>query len=104
MSLRLTPCSIVAAYGVGRVLTSTTPAPSQPGTRRSTLDAQLPLGGWPDAALTEILSARPGLGELTLVWPTLAGLTAAGERVVLIAPPTCSIRMRGCRLASISAG
>ena len=52
------------------------------------LYAQLPLGGWPDAALTEILSARSGLGELTLVWPTLARLTAVGERVVLIARPT----------------
>lgn len=61
-------------------------ASTQP-TGHSALDAQLPLGGWPDAALTEILSARPGLGELTLVWPTLARLTAAGERVVLIAPP-----------------
>lgn len=56
-------------------------------TGHAALDAQLPFGGWPDAALTEILSARPGLGELTLLWPTLARLTAAGERVVLIGPP-----------------
>jgi len=44
------------------------------------------LEGWPDAALTEIFSARSGIGELTLVWPTLARPTAVGERVVLIAP------------------
>lgn len=56
-------------------------------TGHAALDAQLPFGGWPDAALTEILSVRPGLGELTLLWPTLARLTAAGERVVLIGPP-----------------
>ncbi|WP_082066409.1 translesion DNA synthesis-associated protein ImuA [Pseudomonas oryzihabitans] len=61
-------------------------ASAQP-TGHAALDAQLPFGGWPDAALTEILSVRPGLGELTLLWPTLARLTAAGERVILIAPP-----------------
>jgi len=61
-------------------------ASAQP-TGHAELDAQLPFGGWPDAALTEILSVRPGLGELTLLWPTLARLTAAGERVILIAPP-----------------
>jgi len=61
-------------------------ASAQP-TGRAGLDAQLPFGGWPDAALTEILSVRPGLGELTLLWPTLAHLTAAGKRVILIAPP-----------------
>ncbi|MDR6680195.1 translesion DNA synthesis-associated protein ImuA [Pseudomonas oryzihabitans] len=60
---------------------------SQHPTGHAELDAQLPLGGWPDAALTEILSAHPGLGELRLVWPTLARLAAAGERLVLIAPP-----------------
>lgn len=61
-------------------------ASAQP-TGHAALDAQLPFGGWPDAALTEILSVRPGLGELTLLWPTLARLTASGERVILIAPP-----------------
>lgn len=61
-------------------------ASAQP-TGHAALDTQLPFGGWPDAALTEILSVRPGLGELTLLWPTLARLTAAGERVILIAPP-----------------
>jgi len=50
-------------------------ASAQP-TGHAGLDAQLPFGGWPDAALTEILSARPGLGELTLLWPTLARLEA----------------------------
>lgn len=51
------------------------------------LDAILPLGGWPEAALTEILLAAPGLGELHLLWPSLARLTQAAERVVLVAPP-----------------
>ena len=39
-------------------------ASAQP-TGHAALDAQLPFGGWPDAALTEILSVCPGLGELT---------------------------------------
>lgn len=51
------------------------------------LDAVLPSGGWPEAALSEILMAKEGVGELQLVWPTLARLSAAGERIVLVAPP-----------------
>ncbi|WP_248798257.1 translesion DNA synthesis-associated protein ImuA [Pseudomonas sp. MWU13-2105] len=51
------------------------------------LDAALPGGGWPPAALTEILIAGEGVGELQLVWPTLARLAARGERIVLVAPP-----------------
>ncbi|MDH0647909.1 translesion DNA synthesis-associated protein ImuA, partial [Pseudomonas sp. GD03867] len=51
------------------------------------LDACLPDGGWPVAALSELLLASPGCGELQLLWPTLARLTGAGERVVLVAPP-----------------
>lgn len=51
------------------------------------LDAALPGGGWPDAALSELLIAAPGIGELRLLWPTLARLTAKGERVVLVNPP-----------------
>lgn len=51
------------------------------------LDAALPSGGWPEAALSEILLPLPGLGELTLLWPTLVRLSQAGERLMLIAPP-----------------
>lgn len=53
----------------------------------ATLDQRLPEGGWPPAALSELLLASPGCGELQLLWPTLARLTAGGERVVLVAPP-----------------
>ena len=64
---------------------------SQPSGRQpsghSHLDAALPSGGWPEAALSEILLPRPGLGELRLLWPTLARLSQAGERLALIAPP-----------------
>jgi cell division inhibitor SulA len=51
------------------------------------LDASLPQGGWPSGALTEVLLPLDGVGELALVFPSLARLTQAGQRVVLIAPP-----------------
>lgn len=63
------------------------PAPGAQPTGHAGLDAALPTGGWPEAALSEILVATVGLGELRLVWPTLARLTRSGERVVLVGPP-----------------
>ena len=51
------------------------------------LDRELPGGGWPAGALTEILAAREGVGELRLVLPVLAALTAAGRRIAWLAPP-----------------
>ncbi|HEU0198238.1 MAG TPA: translesion DNA synthesis-associated protein ImuA [Nevskiaceae bacterium] len=61
--------------------------PSHIPTGWSTLDAALPANGWPEAALTEILHACDGLGEIHLLWPALAQLSQAGKRVVLVAPP-----------------
>ena len=51
------------------------------------LDAELPGGGWPRGQLTELLAEQIGIGELGLLLPALAALTAAGQSVVLIAPP-----------------
>ncbi|MDO5102354.1 MAG: translesion DNA synthesis-associated protein ImuA [Lautropia sp.] len=51
------------------------------------LDGVLPTGGWPQAAITELLLPAEGLGEIQLLWPTLARLTQSGRRVVLVAPP-----------------
>ena len=51
------------------------------------LDDALPEGGWPDAALTELLLPADGVGELQLLLPTLARLTRAKQPVVLVAPP-----------------
>ena len=51
------------------------------------LDQALPGGGWPAAALTEILPTQAGIGELQLVLPSLAALSWAGKRVVWLAPP-----------------
>lgn len=62
------------------------PAGEQP-TGWPALDAVLPGGGWPAAALSEILLPADGVGELQLVLPTLARHTQAGRAVVVIAPP-----------------
>lgn len=51
------------------------------------LDRELPGGGWPAGALTEILCADQGIGELQLVLPMLAALSCAGGRVAWLAPP-----------------
>jgi hypothetical protein len=51
------------------------------------LDRELPGGGWPAGALTEILAAREGLGELQLVVPALAALSAREQRIAWLAPP-----------------
>ena len=51
------------------------------------LAGQLPGGGWPTGALTEILGEEEGIGELQLVLPALAALSSAGKRIVWLAPP-----------------
>jgi protein ImuA len=51
------------------------------------LDAELPGGGWPQRALTELLLARPGWGEIRLLAPVLARVGAAGRGVLLLGPP-----------------
>jgi hypothetical protein len=51
------------------------------------LDRELPGGGWPVGALTEILVADEGVGELRCVLPALAALSAGGKRIVWLAPP-----------------
>lgn len=52
------------------------------------LDAQLPGGGWPVGALSEVLQPLPGQHEWQLVLPALAQATAARTgAVVAVAPP-----------------
>lgn len=51
------------------------------------LDAVLPGGGWPATALTEMVLAREGIGEIALTLPALVALQAARRDVVWIAPP-----------------
>ena len=45
------------------------------------LDRCLPGGGWPSGALTEILLGRYGIGELRLLMPALARLSAEESQV-----------------------
>ena len=51
------------------------------------LDAELPGGGWPRGNLTEILVDRNGVGEMHLLLPALASLSANGGWLALVAPP-----------------
>jgi cell division inhibitor SulA len=62
------------------------PASRQP-TGHAELDAALPLGGWPERALTEVLLTADGVGEIDVLLPTLIRLTQAQKPVVLVAPP-----------------
>ena len=59
------------------------------------LDRHLPGGGWPTGALTEILTEQYGIGELRLLMPALARLSAEDIRsgysepgwIAWVAPP-----------------
>lgn len=51
------------------------------------LDAELPGGGWPRGALTELLIDGSGLGEMSLLLPTLRTVREVGGWSLLIAPP-----------------
>ncbi|WP_241382633.1 translesion DNA synthesis-associated protein ImuA [Pseudomonas aeruginosa] len=95
----ITPPAAVAGRGNGIALSalldarriwkgqSAVPAGSSLPTGHARLDALLPGGGWPEHALSEILHARDGVGELQLLMPTLARLTQAQRRVVLVGAP-----------------
>lgn len=51
------------------------------------LDAQLPGGGWPRRALSELLLPHPGIGEIRLMAPALVAMQQAGRLVMLFDPP-----------------
>lgn len=51
------------------------------------LDAQLPGGGWPRRALSELLLPRMGIGEVRLLAPALSSVQRAGRLVMLFDPP-----------------
>ena len=63
------------------------PEPAAMPSGHAALDAVLPGRGWPSNALTEILLAREGIGEIRLTLPALVRLQAQGRDVVWIAPP-----------------
>jgi hypothetical protein len=78
--------SLLEQQRVWRGQPSALPRARQPS-GHAELDAALPEGGWPDAALTELMLSADGVGELRLLLPTIARLTTAGSPVVLVAPP-----------------
>lgn len=86
MSTLVSLATLLDERRVWRGQPTATPAAGCP-TGFAELDAVLPSGGWPQAALSEILVPAEGAGELQLLWPTLKRLSALGERVVLIGPP-----------------
>lgn len=51
------------------------------------LDLELPGGGWPRAALTEILHDGVGLGEVSLLFGALRTIAAEGRAIAWINPP-----------------
>lgn len=51
------------------------------------LDAELPGGGWPTRALTELLLPHAGIGELRLLAPALAAVQRGGRSVMWFDPP-----------------
>lgn len=64
-------------HGAGPVVATGFPA----------LDAELPGGGWPCNALTELLQPQAALCEWRLLSPALATLAAAGGQILLVGPP-----------------
>lgn len=63
--------------------------PSLPGIASgfAALDAELPGGGWPAGALTEIYPEVEGIGEFSLLAPALAHLAIDDKWIACIAPP-----------------
>jgi protein ImuA len=57
------------------------------GSGFATLDAQLPGGGWPRRALSELLLPHPGVGEIRLLAPPLVEAQRAGRLVMIFDPP-----------------
>lgn len=51
------------------------------------LDAQLPGGGWPCRALTELLLPHAGIGEIRLLAHSLAATQRSGRLVMMFDPP-----------------
>ncbi len=61
------------------------------GSGFAALDAELPGGGWPRQVLTELLLPHPGVGEMRLLAPALAGIATgvagSAHSIMLFDPP-----------------
>lgn len=82
---------LLAQPGIWRASDRRLPSERSTGTHVpsgfSGLDAVLPGGGFPTGALTELIHAHHGIGELQLAMPALARLSRGGRWIALIAPP-----------------
>lgn len=71
----------------------------------SELDRELPGRGWPRGVVSELLTERSGIGELSLLMPALARLSQHDGWLMLIAPPWMpyapALAARGIRLSKI---
>ena len=69
------------------------------------LDRELPGGGWPRGVVSELLTERSGIGELSLFVPALANLSRGDGWLMLIAPPWIpyapALAARGIRLSKL---
>jgi hypothetical protein len=92
--------------GAAAPVTSAEPATLAVPTGYAELDAELPGGGWPVGGLAEVLCHTEGIGELQIVLPALAALTAAGHRAAWLAPPHLpyapALRAAGVRLEQLT--
>lgn len=79
------PAAVAAALWRGDQLG--TPVAAVLSSGFAALDAQLPGGGWPGHAVTEILIADAGTLEWRLLGPLLRQVCAAGRPVVAVGPP-----------------
>ena len=51
------------------------------------LDKELPGGGWPAHALTELLQPQPGVMEWRLLGPAIRDVASQGKQVIVVSPP-----------------
>ena len=64
-----------------------TPVTAVVPTGFAALDAELPGGGWPCGALTELLQPQPGVAEWRLLGDAVRRAVTAGRTLVVVAPP-----------------
>ena len=79
--------AILAHSAIWRGNTLSRVANASVATGFAALDAELPGGGWPTAAVTEILPQHEGIGELRILGHALAALSAQKRSLIWIAPP-----------------
>ena len=83
------PCPPVAieALGVWRATELGRAEIETASTGYAMLDAELPGGGWPRGAVTELLQPQPSIAEWRLLLPALAPLASTRRPLLVIGPP-----------------